>query len=624
MTWRVRWSFAGLTGESPIAPAWSASGRLYEPWRSSRSIALEWVPMGDSGPLDVAALVADGHHPGTGYLEVLCGDRVLMGGPWLSAEYGPVGHPVRGTIADAGDVDTALIPASAGEVFRLDPDGLGGAIRSLISSILAGRPNTITHDDWADAARKAVGEVYPVVIGAPGDATHPGSPALVVDTTASAPRVMIAGHPVEASTVTMWGPRAVTDRWRLMGEDYTVVSAGTASLRVTIRRSGAVITAIKSTPIGAVLISDVFDEWASDLNSEPLFSAVATATSTTTEALVPVLRIVGNAPGVRYAVSMEIVESLVDAQITVSHPSAPEDTPAIGSQAGVAVHHDADGNGATYAYVECADLTDIMIDDETQPWVSWTDGEAMPGGAGDVLHLLSSLADGPTDHDAFAALTPALNRWRLAAYIDEQVSPLQLMRSAVLPILPVTIVSGERGRYPEIWPWVDSSEPEVVLEAGRNGWAREAGPAVSYVDGAAMPGASLRYGWDPSTSTYTATADASTSPVISAAVTSGRRRSGGTAAETRWVWDQATAEALSTLWARLASGSVRRIRYQCPADTYGIGGTMELRLAQAVGLVDRAISVGVNSPALAVVGELEQRDGTLSVALYLRDDPIAD
>lgn len=624
-TWRVRWRFAGLTGESPIDPAWSSSGRLYEPWRSSRSVALEWLPMGATGPLDVAALVADGHHPGTGYLEVLADDRVVIGGDWMEPEYGPVGVPVRGRIIDAGDTDTALIPASAGEVFRANPEGLSELTRRLIASILARRPSTITRSDWADAARRAVGEVYPVVIGAPGSATHPGSPALVVDTTASAVRIMIAGHPVEAATVTMWGPLAVTDRWRLMGEDYTAASAGTASLRVTIRQSGEVITAIYTTPIGAVLVSDIFDEWASDLNAEPLFSAVATATSTDNETGTPVLRIVGNAPGVRYAVDLEIVQDRIDSQITISHPGAPVDSPALSSQAGVTVHHDVDGHGATYAYVDGSDLTDIMIDDETQSWVSWTDGDAMPGGAGDVLHLLSALADGPTDHAAFAAMAPTLNRWQLAGYLDEQVSPLELLRSAVLPVLPVTIVSGEHGRRPELWPWVDGSAVEVVLTAGLNGWAREDGAAVSYVEAAQMPGAGLRYGWDPSTSDYAGTADASTSPVIAAAITSGRRRTvSGQMVETRWVHDDATAEALATLWATLASGAVRRIRYQAPADTYGIGGAVELRLAQAVGLVDTAIGVGVNMPALAVVGELEQRGGLLTVALYLRDDPLAD
>lgn len=45
-----------------------------------------------------------------------------------------------------------------------------------------------------------------MVFGSPGSTSHPGSPALYVDTISSPNEWLIAGHPVQATTVTLWGP----------------------------------------------------------------------------------------------------------------------------------------------------------------------------------------------------------------------------------------------------------------------------------------------------------------------------------------------------------------------------------------------------------------------------------
>lgn len=89
----------------------------------------------------------------------------------------------------------------------------------------------ISATTWPDAVESAMGRSYPWVWGRPGmytdvdgvEVARPGSPALVIDTTQGF--VLIAGHPVRASTVNLWSTDA---------QEYVVISGGVYSTTPTL------------------------------------------------------------------------------------------------------------------------------------------------------------------------------------------------------------------------------------------------------------------------------------------------------------------------------------------------------------------------------------------------------
>ena len=148
------------------------------------------VPLALFFPVDVAALVADGHDlwRGTGELSLWVEGRpygarvVLVAGSMVSPSYGGVGEPVKFSLEANGFQDTHLTHTQNDRV----------------------KPTT-----WPNADPAAALAYYPLVFGTPGFSgtglSVPGSPALAVDldTLAGTVRFLVAGHPVEAQTVTL-------------------------------------------------------------------------------------------------------------------------------------------------------------------------------------------------------------------------------------------------------------------------------------------------------------------------------------------------------------------------------------------------------------------------------------
>ena len=511
--WRLEWEWAGYSGTArDIDPQWIQRSALYSDDAGTRTVTVRWSP-----GVDVAALVAAGHHPMSGWGTLYAGDRVIVSGPWRRPSYGQAGELLEVQIAETDSDDRSVIPRE-GSVFGFPSQEVYDARLARFLEpyqsfgALAKRVLAVT---FANSSRKAKGAIYPMVWGSPGSSTVPGSPGLLVDSVSVPRRLLIAGHRVEAATVTIWGP------------EY-----GTTS----------------SSKQGNGLVS---------------------------QSARPVL-------------------------------------------------HDLDDKGNEYAYVTfdtvlVVDTGQIAPYPDARFWVSWTGGQALPGGAGDVLSSLYAASTLRVSSGAWSAMRSVLNRWTLAGYISELAAPAEIARRAILPILPVQVVMGDDGLEPVLWPWLDPN-PAVVFDllAGP-GFARAG--RVTYSDRDPVAEITVKYRFDPESDDYSdaVVVSAGLTPYgqVSAALFGSLAR--GSDVDASWLWDAATAQDIAA--AQLVSRAVprRQARYQCDPDTYGLGGLFELRPGMVVRLSDEAI--GLNR-AVAVVAEVEQTPVEMSVVIELRDDSL--
>jgi len=88
-------------------------------------------------------------------------------------------------------------------------------------------------------------------------------------------------------------------------------------------------------------------------------------------------------------------------------------------------------------------------------WAAGGGGATNPNGSGfltksgDLLRYLFGQGNIDADHAAFIAMSPILDQYEFAGYInDPTVSTWQFVRSKILPLLPIALRVGSRGVYP--------------------------------------------------------------------------------------------------------------------------------------------------------------------------------
>lgn len=292
-----------------------------------------------------------------------------------------------------------------------------------------------------------------------------------------------------------------------------------------------------------------------------------------------------------------------------------------------AVSEALDDDGNVYSYVELPPVTpgngDIAPSNSHDFYVSWTDGDGLSGGAGDVCLSLLAQSTLRVDIAGWARVREALNRYRLAGYVTEAVAPSALLYESILPMLPVQVTYTADGVSPVIWPWLESAavREEARLEAGRG--LALAGP-VSYL--ADVPTTSLELAFAPDPQNGQRMTDAVrivplNSPYMRQAAALVGPRGRQEALECAWIWDADTALALASLRARLGARPARSVPYMADPSLYGAGGSQYLTVGMPVTITDAALALDA---APAVVGEVEADGGQLRVTLYLRDDMLMD
>jgi hypothetical protein len=134
-----------------------------------------------------------------------------------------------------------------------------------------------------------------------------------------------------------------------------------------------------------------------------------------------------------------------------------------GGTTSLSVTHEEDALGNVCAVVDLG--TGGAINSSSFYWIGWNStAGAMPlddqdasgarkpmEGAGDVCEWALRQTSLQVDRGQWAAARERLNRYRLAGYINESVSPWQWLVENILPLLPVSIHQGPSGLYPVIW-----------------------------------------------------------------------------------------------------------------------------------------------------------------------------
>ena len=124
-----------------------------------------------------------------------------------------------------------------------------------------------------------------------------------------------------------------------------------------------------------------------------------------------------------------------------------------------------DGTQATSINVLFQPVRDT---DAADLFVGWSQGAGLIGrngaairGAGSVLEWALSRSSLPVDFGRTAAVSGYLDRFKIDASIDAFTSPMEWLRAHVLPLLPVSIVTGPEGLYPILWRY-DATASDAV------------------------------------------------------------------------------------------------------------------------------------------------------------------
>jgi hypothetical protein len=89
-----------------------------------------------------------------------------------------------------------------------------------------------------------------------------------------------------------------------------------------------------------------------------------------------------------------------------------------------------------------------------------SDGATMRG-AGDVIEWLLGQSGASVDRGRFAAMKPLLNAYKLDFTIDAEVTPWEFLKANIIPLLPISLVSGPAGIYPVVWRY-DATARDAV------------------------------------------------------------------------------------------------------------------------------------------------------------------
>ena len=108
-----------------------------------------------------------------------------------------------------------------------------------------------------------------------------------------------------------------------------------------------------------------------------------------------------------------------------------------------------DGEGRPVALVDLGAATTLAVDPELNYYTSWTEAGWRTGGqdsgAGSVLQAVLSQSTLPVDWGAVGSARDILDGYTVGAFIQNPLSPLEWITSALLPLLPAVVVVGPSG-----------------------------------------------------------------------------------------------------------------------------------------------------------------------------------
>lgn len=280
------------------------------------------------------------------------------------------------------------------------------------------------------------------------------------------------------------------------------------------------------------------------------------------------------------------------------------------------------------------DMDDAFVNADQAPiFVGWYDSLSTDYGglsvngklireAGDVLEYLLGLSTLTVDRGRLAAAKPMLSRFLLDGCISARVSPWEVLRDEILPLLPVSIVSGPAGLYPVVWRYdarpeqathvIDADVDPSIQREGRviydsSDRANQITVEYAYSYRRQVHAGSLRLG-----------AEGDEGATVHPLCSWSRARTGRVLDRTIssvWVYDTSTAYAVAEWQAAAYCLPTRTVAYRLPEAEF-----VTIERGDVVLVTDSTVYL---SGAVALVREV-RTDGTgyLTATLQLLDSPL--
>jgi len=278
----------------------------------------------------------------------------------------------------------------------------------------------------------------------------------------------------------------------------------------------------------------------------------------------------------------------------------------------------------------------FVSSDQLGLYVIWDDEAAFGGGlvrdgvtirgAGDVLAYFLGLTTIAVDWGRLAAATPLLAAYQLDGCITERTDVWTFLQDEILPLLPVSIVSGPLGIYPVVWRFdATASDAVLTLDVDTDASIARVG-RVAYDSQDRANRLSLEYqlsyrtGNYQTSLTYGSDADAALDASVTAhpLCTWSQGRTGRVVERSltsAWVYDDSTAYAILEWQAAAYALPTRTVTYQVPEVEFA-----HVERGMVAVLTDSGIYA---DGAVCLVREVTT-DGTgyLSLTLHLLDSPL--
>jgi len=233
----------------------------------------------------------------------------------------------------------------------------------------------------------------------------------------------------------------------------------------------------------------------------------------------------------------------------------------------VSVTHETDANGRTIAVCDISGVITPLVASRSNDewWAEWDDGDALPGGLGDVLDLLLGVSSIRLDSARIRGVRSTLNRYQLDGYIDDTITPWEYVRREIMPLIPLAPVQGRTGLYWVLWDpthfeIVDHlvEGPEMVVDG-----------LLEFSDIEAKSEVRMEYRYRPDTNKTSKAAVTHAGTSAYCALAAQRNEAGGHVIKTEIVDNTDTAGALTTTWAAVFGFPPAILPVVCLRDRFG-------------------------------------------------------
>ena len=150
-----------------------------------------------------------------------------------------------------------------------------------------------------------------------------------------------------------------------------------------------------------------------------------------------------------------------------------------------------DAEGQRYSYIDLSSSSLLypgatsLSNNAAHPdefWVTWADGGGMKSpyrdevlsGGGDIVRWLLSRTNAEIDDGAFANISPILNDYRFAGFINDDTTAASMLSDHILPFLPIQIKAGPKGLRPILHQYIaiQHVQPITHVIADKGDWIR--------------------------------------------------------------------------------------------------------------------------------------------------------